>query len=181
MDNRTMTEKAARACGYKIEDWYWVEGAGREILHVVESGVYNRQFDPLNESDMAMEVAARLNIQISYPNHYEVVAERTGMPYVPGFGVGTRDKARASYTPGDMYSKMGAVRLAVTRCAANYETNSPAIQYNENELTKHERKLKDLGYEIKVDVSGGFWVASDGSATHVGDSRGEVIMRAIGL
>lgn len=180
MDNRTMTEKAARACGFKIDDWYWVEHDGREVLHVVEDGTYPRQFDPLHYADMALEVAARLNIQISYPNNYEVVAERTGMPYVPGWR-GVMGAARASFTPGDNYSKVAAVRLATTRCAANYETDRPAIQYNENELAKHERHLKDLGYEIKVDVSGGFWVASDGDKTHVGDSRGEVIMRAIAL
>jgi hypothetical protein len=171
-----MTEKAARACGFKIDDWYWVEYAGREILHVVEDGTYNRTFDPLHESDMAMEVAARLNIQINYDNKHEVSCVRQNVVYTLGPRIGP---AAASFIPGDMHSKMIAVRRAVTLCAAQYEQIESYIQYNENELAKHERKLQDLGYEIKVDVSGGFWVASDGDATHVGDSRGEVIMRAV--
>ena len=169
-DTRQLTEAAARACGFKLDDWYWVEHAGRELLHVVEDGTYNRIFDPLNDSEMAMEVAARLEIQIDYANSYMVFAHRQKenlltTPY------------GSQFIPGDLGSKQAAIRRSITVCAAAY-VNTPYVQYDANVINKHERDLQAQGWEFKLDVSGGFWLATDYVTTHIGESKNEVIMLA---
>jgi hypothetical protein len=177
MDNATyqrLTEAAARACGFKIIDWYSNDDSHRLKLHVLEDGKYAVTYDPFHDNDAAMETAARLDIQISYSNMY-VSASRTGLPILDQ----VLDNAlKVQYAPGDLRDKMAAMRSAITHCAANYADNLQYAQYDVDDLVRRERELIRNGYEIKLDVSGGFWIASDGGNGVIGGSKAEAIMQA---
>jgi hypothetical protein len=167
------TESAAKACGFKIIDWYSNDDSHRLKLHVLENVKYPVIYDPLRESEDAFETAARLNIQVEY-SHMHVTAYRTRLDGLDDY------KCKVQYIPGDHESKVEATRQAITFCAAHYAEMQPYVQYDDAELEELELQLKRDSYcEVKLDISGGFWVATDGVVGHIGESRAEAITLAI--
>jgi hypothetical protein len=171
---KQLTEAAARACGFKIIDWYSNDDSHRLKLHVLEDSTYTVTYDPFHDNETAMETAARLNIQIEYSNMY-IDTVRKGLPFpevldAPAFKV--------QFVPGDLRSKMEAMRSSITHCAAHYADKYQYVQYDVDDLVRRERELIRNGYEIKLDVSGGFWIASDGGNGVIGGSKAEAIMQA---
>lgn len=113
-----LTENAAKAAGFIIDQWACYDDSGREKLYVRDRHGYHSCFNPLNEDEDAFRLAMRMSIEVRYDRQNGIVhASRDGAESKQYYSISHNHK------PVDIMTeefKKRAAREAITQVAAHF-------------------------------------------------------------